>query len=119
MNDMVSIKKMRPCDPAVEEDEDREEETDGSWAALFAAVAGPGSGDFFRGGNPLSVAAGKPLKIDPEIGLHQLPYFPRCAIAEDEVVPGGPVERRRKSEVHFLIVSIVCGKRRFVRASVD
>jgi hypothetical protein len=67
MNDMVSIKKIRPRSPALDE-EDWEEETawDGACAAPVAGAVDPGPTDFFRGGNPPSVAAGKPLEINPE-----------------------------------------------------
>jgi hypothetical protein len=74
-------------------------------AFLIEDAAGRiGSGDFLREGNLFSVAAEKGLKIHVEVCLDDFAAFTSAWVAEDQVVPDSPIQRRRQIEVYCLVV---------------
>lgn len=67
--------------------------------SIEGAAGGGCSGNFFRAGNPFSVAAEKGLEVDPKVGLQQFAYSILRAIAEDQTMFGGLIQRRSETAV--------------------
>lgn len=99
MNDIVSIRKMRPWVPA--------------WSSACAAFPDEGEGsagpslpedgvtdraaeDFARGDNQPSLAAWNCLEFHAEIGLHKLSCRPFAIVSEPQILTAGLTERRRR-----------------------
>jgi len=97
MNDIVSIRKMRRCSAEI---------GTGARSTAFsvAVVAGKEFVNFLRGGNPFSLSAEQRLEIDPEVGFNRDFTFAGRAVAENQVILNGMVERRRHGEVDLLIM---------------
>src|SRR3954453_2237554 len=112
MNDMVSIRKMRPWAASVSQPADLEDGTtrglDGAGVALTSGVVG-----FFRAGPALCLAAGSRLKIDPEIRLNDFVGFAAAGILKDKVVLDGLCDGRWQVEIHCLVVRVFDRKQRF------
>src|ERR1700740_840976 len=97
MNDIVSIRKMRPREP---------EPGCAGRAEVSGVGTGPADDDFLRGGNSLSLAAGEPSEVDVKIGFYRSPTC-SSAIAEHEKVPGWLAECGGHAEINILLASSI------------
>ena len=107
MNDMVSMRNMRPGAELFEL-----AGAERNSAFLPAALSEAGareeeSKDFLRGGTSVSVAAGYWLEIYAEIRLHNLADLVAIRIAEYGIVLHRKIHGRGKIEVDRLIVRVL------------
>jgi hypothetical protein len=73
-------------------------------ASVVAAARDRESGDFLRGGNPVSVAAQQALEIHAEIRFHDFAALAPTGVAEDQVVLDWLIHRGGEIEVDRLVV---------------
>ena len=99
MKDIVSIRKMRPCEPVPDP-----RDPDGLTAGVLPVEGADGvvSDDFFRGGNSLSVAAQLPSEVELKICFHDLGCL--RFVEEENVVFDAVAHRWWQAGVDFLIV---------------
>ena len=83
------------------------------------AAGGAWTGDFLRAGNAFSVAAEKPLKVDPEVSFNHFRPQSARVVAEYQMVFRGLIERGRQACIYFQAVSILSGKHGLARPSVE
>jgi len=121
MNDIVSMRKMRPCEAVPSSTQAAPEAARDGLAAVLETLlatswpAGTGAADLEvddleRGDNPSSLTAQTRLEFHAEISLHVLLLGPVRVITKKQVIPGGLIHGMRKARIYFSRGRVICGE---------